>query len=128
MSIQVTAGKVRERGDGWFALEILNPSTSTSPQSLALHAPLTRISTATGGTGTATGFERNVFTLATASSIEGQQKAIVMTGTGEVKIVLTGTATGRWVMDSADDFLVFRMLDRKWRLISNSGATLATST
>ena len=129
MSIEIIAGKSRERGDGWFALETLNPSTSTSPQTISLDAPLTRVSTATGGTATAVGFEINVFTLSTASAVEGQTKAFLMTGTGEAKLIVTsGTATGRWVLNAADDYVKFVMHNRKWRLEVNSGATLATST
>ena len=127
MPISVTSGRIKRRGDGWFAAETLNPSTSTAPQTLALTTDITRISTATGGTGTATGFERNVFTLSTASAAEGQDKGILMTGTGEVKIAFTGTATGRLVLNEADDFVLLRMLDRKWRIIQST-ATVATAT
>ena len=128
MSIVVTGGRPTELRDGWFAVETLNPSTSTSRQSIAIHAPLTLLSTATGGTATATGFEINVFSLSTASVAEGEEKSIIMTGTGEAKIELTGTATGRWVLNEADDHLRFKMLGRRWRLVANSGATVATST
>lgn len=127
MSIGVTAAPVKRRGAGWFSAETLNPSTSTVPQALALTADITLISTATGGTGTATGFERNVFTLSTASAVEGQEKGIILTGTGEVKIILTGTATGRWTLTEADDLLAIRMWNRKWRVIQST-ATLATAT
>ena len=127
MSVSVTAAPAGRRGAGWFAAETLNPSTSTAPQALALTADITLISTATGGTATATGFERNVFTLSTASAVEGQEKGIFLTGTGEAKIALTGTATGRWVLTEAEDFLLVRMLNRKWRVIQST-ATLATAT
>lgn len=127
MSISVTGGRALEHGFG-FACETLNPSTSTSPQTLAIHVPLTLLSTATGGTGTATGFEINVFTLPTASVAEGEEKSIILTGTGEAKLGLTGTASGRWVMTAADTHLRFKMLNFKWRLLVNAGATVATAT
>lgn len=129
MSIVVVGGEPRSRGTGWVARETLNPSTSTTPQTVALDAPLTRLSTATGGTGTATGFEINVFALSTASAVETMAKTILMTGTGEAKVLVTnGTATGRWVLNAADDCMAFVYLNDKWRVIFNSGATLATST
>jgi len=127
LSITVTAAPVRRRGDGWFSAETLNPSTSTVPQALALTADITLISTATGGTATASGFERNVFTLSTASAVEGQEKGIILTGTGEVKLILTGTATGRWTLTEADDLVMVKMLNRKWRVVQST-ATLATAT
>ena len=127
LSITITGGAVGERRKGWFAAETLNPSTSTVPQAIALTTELTILSTATGGTATATGFLRNVFTLSTASAVEGQNKAIIMTGTGEAKIAFTGTATGRWVLSLADDNLMLRMLNRKWRVV-NRTATTATAT
>ena len=97
------------------------------PQALALTADITLISTATGGTATASGFERNVFTLSTASAVEGQEKGIILTGTGEVKLILTGTATGRWTLTEADDLVMVKMLNRKWRVVQST-ATLATAT
>ena len=128
MSISVTGGVVPSRGEGWFTLETLNPSTATADQSLALHVPLTIMSTATGGTATATGFNVNRYTLSTASAIEGEEKSIILTGTGEYKIFFTGTATGAFVMTAANAHLRVAMLNRKWRVLVNSGATIATST
>lgn len=128
MSVSVTGGVVPSRGKGWFSQEILNPSTATANQSIALHVPLTLFSTASGGTATATGFNVNRYTLPTASAIEGEEKAIILTGTGEYKIHLTGTATGAFVMTTADTHLRVVMLANKWRVKTNSGATIATST
>lgn len=127
MAISTIAGPPPERGIGYFVTETLNPSTSTTAQAIALTVPLTLISTATGGTGTATGFERNVFSLSTASAIEGQVKTVIMTGTGEAKLILTGTATGRWTLTEADDLVMVQMFNRKWRVIQST-ATLATAT
>ena len=128
MSRTVTGGAAPERGSGWCAVETLNPSTATAAQSIALHVPLTLFSTATGGTATATGFLVNVYTLPTATAVEGEEKSIILTGTGEYKILLTGTATGAFVMSSADAHLRLKMLNRKWRVLVSAGATIATST
>ena len=121
MSISVTAGPVAQRAA--FALETLAQSTSTTPQAIALTTPLTIL-----GGGTATGFHRNVFTLSTASAVEGQEKGILMTASGEAKIAFTGTATGRFVLTQADDLLYLKMFNHKWRVASYTLATLATST
>ena len=121
MAISVTAGPVQQRAA--FARETLAQSTATVAQALALTTPLTVL---TGGT--ATGFERNVFTLSTASAVEGQEKAILMTASGEAKIAFTGTATGRVVMTQADDLLLLKMFNHKWRVVSRPFATLASST
>ena len=121
VAISVTAGPVAQRAA--FALETLAQSTSTTPQALALTTPLTIL-----GGGTATGFHRNVFTLSTASAVEGQEKGILMTATGEAYIAFTGTATGRFVLRQPDDFLLLKMFNHKWRVSSYTLATLATST
>lgn len=128
MSVVVTAGYPRKRFNDWFARETLNPSTSTTPQTISVPAQLTIFSTATGGTATATGFLVNQFVLPTATAVEGQIKTLLCMGTGEYKVTFTGTATGAWVFDNAEDFLQLQMLQGKWRIIAPSGATLATST
>lgn len=124
VSVSVTGGP---RGDGLFRRELLNPGTSTAAQSVALTTQLTVLSTATGGTGTATGFEVNVFSLSTASAVEGQEKVVLMTGTGEAKLSFTGTATGRLVLTAADDIAHLVFLNEKWR-IKETSATFATAT
>lgn len=121
MAISITSGPVAQRTA--FALETLAQSTSTTPQALALTTPLTIL-----GGGTATGFHINVFTLSTASAVEGQEKGILMTATGEAKIAFTGTATGRFVLNDADDLLVLKMFNHKWRVVSAPLSTLASST
>lgn len=121
MAVSVTAGPVAQRAA--FAMETLAQSTSTVPQALALTTPLTIL-----GGGTATGFHRNVFTLSTASAVEGQEKAILMTASGEAKIAFTGTATGRFVLTLADDLLMLKMFNYKWRVVSAPLTTLASST
>ena len=121
VAVSITAGPVAQRTA--FAMETLAQSTSTVPQPIALTTPLTIL-----GGGTATGFENNVFTLSTASAVEGQEKAILMTASGEAKIAFTGTATGRFVLTRADDLLMLKMFNQKWRVASYTLATLATST
>ena len=120
MSVSVTGGKIPDRGG--FAKETLSASTATTPQAIALTTELTVV-----GGGTGTGFEVNVFTLSTASAIEGQTKTVMATATCEAKVAFTGTATGRLVLAQADDMIEMRYLDGKWRIIQTT-ATVATAT
>ena len=120
MSVSLTGGKIPDRGG--FAKETLSASTSTTPQVIALTTDLTSV-----GGGTGTGFEVNVFTLSTASAVEGQTKTVMATSTCEAKIAFTGTATGRLVLAEADDIVELRYMDGKWRIIQST-ATLASAT
>lgn len=113
--ITVTAGRPEQRSG--FSVE-----TATATGEIALTTDLTELPG-----GTATGFSADVFTLSTASAVEGQEKTVVMLATGETKVALTGTATGRFVLSDEDDLLVLRFLRAKWRVIQSS-ATLATAT
>ncbi len=74
---------------------------------------------------TATGFGVRYYTL--ADGTEGQAMGIVMLGTGEAKVALTGTASGAFVLSQSDDMLDLRFLASKWRAIT-SNATIATAT
>lgn len=130
MTVESIAGPVTPRRNGWFARETLLHSTSTTlQQALALTTELSQLVTGTGNGATATGFTRNVWTLSTASAVEGQNKCIILAASGETSVYLGGgTATGRWVLTETDDTIHARYLNGKWRLIAQSGATLASAT
>lgn len=80
------------------------------------------------GMGTATGFGVNRYLLATDGDYEGRVQYIQATATGAAHLVLTGTATGAWVLAAATDIMRFRQFNGAWNLEQNSGATLATAT
>jgi hypothetical protein len=79
------------------------------------------------GVGTATGFERNRYRLA-SDAVEGQELALYTTGTGEANLLLqAGTATAYWVFTEKDDFMKTQFFGDKWWVLYTS-ATLASST
>lgn len=80
------------------------------------------------GMGTATGFGVNRYLLATDSDYEGRVQYIQATATGAAHLVLTGTATGAWVLAAATDIMKFTQFNGSWLLNQNTGATLATAT
>lgn len=122
MAIRITADQPRRRGRTFQSTETLTQSTATSPQSVNLTTDMTIV-----GMGTATGFGLNLYRV--TDGFAGLQKSFLATATGEAKLVLdSGTATGAWVLDSADDYLRFRWEEFKWRLMANSGCTNATAT
>ena len=120
MTVTLTAGARQYRGGSYQAKEDLTQSTATAKQALSVNAD---ISTLAGGT--ATGFNVDNYTL--AAGVEGQLKTIVMLATGEAKVELTGTATGKYTFLLADSLLDLRYINAKWRVVVNS-ATIATST
>lgn len=76
--------------------------------------------------GTATGYERNRYRLATDVP-EGQEFAIYCNATGEAYLYLqTGTATGMWVFTERDDYMKTQFWGDKW-WVHYTSATLATS-
>ena len=101
--------------------ESFTQSTATAFQSLALHTDVVRL-----GVGTATGFDRNRYSLASGAD-ELREKFIHVTGTGEAYLYVAGTSTGLFVLNEADDFVSLKYADGKWRVLSNT-ATVATST
>lgn len=121
MAIEITAGSGEARGESYQSRDTLTQATATA---LVTLSPTTNYSTIAGGT--ATGFGNNGYLL--ADGRDGQTKEIIMTSTGEATIHLTGTSTGALVLNAADDALCLRFLNSKWRLLANSGATVATAT
>lgn len=122
MAITITADEPRRRGRSWQSQETFTQSTATSPQSLNLTVDLSKL-----GMGTATGFGLNQYRV--TDGFSGLSKSILATASGEAKVIFdSGTATGAWVLDAVDDYLRFRFEASKWRLMANSGCTLATTT
>lgn len=121
MSIEITAGAGEARGEGFQSRDSQVQATATS---LVTLSPTTNYSLIAGGT--ATGFGNNGYLL--ADGRDGQTKEIIMTSTGEATIHLTGTSTGAFVLNAEDDAVCLSFLNAKWRLLANSGATVATAT
>lgn len=121
MTIEITAGVAETRGEGYQSRDTLAQATATG---LVTLSPTTNYSLIAGGT--ATGFGNNGYLL--ADGRDGQTKEILMTSTGEATIHMTGTSTGAMVLNADDDGICVQYLNSKWRLLANSGATVATAT
>ena len=123
MTITVIAGERRKRVGGEWAKQALSQSTATAFQVVNLYIDRVHV-----GMGTATGFGLNRYALATGAE-EGKVVSFLATATGEAKVHLGGgTATGLWVLSTADTYMRIIYEDDKWRLLTNSGATQATAT
>jgi hypothetical protein len=122
MPVEIIAGPQALRGAGYRSKETLAQSTATAFQDANLYVDRIHL-----GMGTATGFTRNLYRLA-SGAVEGQIVSFLSTATGEAKVFLAGgTATGLHVFTEPDDYLLTRFEDGKWRVIISS-ATLATAT
>ena len=86
MAILVTAGEQRHE-QTWGSIESLTQSTATAIQTLNNHFAVSSL-----GMGTATGFTRNRYLLSTASAIEGMEKVITCTATGEAYLIFNSSA------------------------------------
>ena len=118
--VTIDGGPIERRGPGFHSTQALAQSTATVPQVALLDTEVT-----TFGGGAATGFEVDNVTLAAGTF--RQEKSFVMLATGETKLQLTGTATGRLVFTEADDAAHMRFFNDKWYILQTS-ATLATAT
>lgn len=116
MSVEVTAGAVEVRGGGSQSRETLSATGSIS---------LTTDYTLLTG-GTATGFGNTDYVL--PDGRDGQNKEIILTGTGEATIHMTGTSTGAFVLNAADESVDVRFRNGKWRVIGSVGVTKASAT
>jgi len=124
MAITLTSGQRQRRGGTFQAQDAFTQSTATGLQSLSVTTDISVL-----GMGTATGFGRNRYLLATTSAVEGQSKVIAATATGEAYVdVGGGTATGGYVFSNVDHNVVLQFLQGKWRQIALMGATFATAT
>lgn len=109
VSVEITAGPGEERGDGFQSRDTLSATGTLSP---------TTNYTLVAATG-----DHSL-----ADGRDGQTKEIIMTTTGNAVIHLTGTSTGALVFSAEDDAVCLLFRNDKWRLLSNSGATVATAT
>ena len=124
MAISVIAGRKRGRGTGDYSKETISQSTATAFQAVNLFVGRVHL-----GMGTATGFARNRYSIAATGADEGSTVSFLTTGTGEAHLHLgAGTATGLWVFTETDDYLLTKLEDGKWRVLTNSGVTQATAT
>ena len=149
MAVTITGGEVQKKGGTWQSIETLTQSTATVPQAISLNTDVTVL-----GMGTASGFPRNKYTLATGA-VEGMEKLIISSATGEATVfipsattllpfhvafaalttattadaVLGGsTATGQWVFQSDGDFVYLKYMNGLWHFQDLAGATKATVT
>ena len=123
MAISVTTGTQVRDGGTFQAVETLTQSTATAEQTVSGAEDVSHL-----GVGTATGFARNKYLLA-STAIEGMEKVVLTTGTGEAYLrVAGGTATGAFVFGADGDMVYVKLINGTWQLLSNNGATFATST
>jgi hypothetical protein len=148
MAITATTAGDRLRFRGTFqSIETMTQSTATTPQALSVTTDVSLL-----GGGTATGAAvRNLYTL--GSGVEGQEKVIYMTATGEASVIFTqpsgrlpvqvsstivpsatavdaiwASATGQYVLQAADEYVRAVWMNSAWHVIESRGATLATTT
>ena len=108
MTVTIIGGPVPKRFGESFAQEQLTQSTATTAQALNLFTDLSLL-----GGGTATGIERNLYSL--ASGIEGQRKIIKLVATGEAHVSLQGaTATDLWVFNATNGIVVADYVSGAW--------------
>ena len=123
MAISITTGAAVHKGGTFQSVETLTQSTATAEQSLDLDTDVSHL-----GVGTATLFTRNKYLLA-STGVDGMEKIVLTTGTGEAKLRLGGgTATGAHVFQSDTDMLYTKLINGQWMVLSTLGATIATST
>lgn len=147
MAITIAAGD-KQTNSTWQSPETLTQSTATAFQALSLKTDISVL-----GMGTATGFGLNRYSLA-SGAVEGQEKLIVSSASGEAKLFVVGptqgrlplniamesnatattvdallaSATGLWVFQSDGDYILCRFMNGVWNYMDSKGATLATAT
>lgn len=153
MTVVLNAGDRQARSGTFSDVETLAQSTATTRQSISVATPLTQIAG-----GTATGFGVNLYTVASyatsgAGPVEGFEKWIKMTGTGEAKVVFNGiatggmgifeiatttnsapqsvmtaaSATGAFTLSLPSHYIFAKVVDQKWYIVAGA-ATYATAT
>jgi hypothetical protein len=146
MAVTISGGEA-QTNSSWQSSESLTQSTATAVQSISLRTDVSVL-----GMGTATGFARNRYSLAT-SGVEGQEKLVISSATGEAYVFVPtssgrmgvipsslaipsatavdavwASATGDWVFQSDGDYLLVKFMNGSWQFLGGAGATLATST
>lgn len=144
MAVTITGGERQVKAGTFDAVENLTQSTATARQSISTHFPVTTLSG-----GTATGFDKDLYTLA-SGAVEGMEKMIIMLATGEAKVVVQGLATGRipslgfvasatvfdnayvsatgaFTLSTPAHWLQMKMVNTRWHVLQGL-ATFATAT
>lgn len=112
MTVTVIGGPISRRLNEGFSQEQMTQSTATAAQALSLFTDVSLL-----GGGTATGVERNVYSL--ASGIEGQEKFVALIATGEGAVSFQGaTATDLWVLNATDGMVFSRYVKGTWRALA----------
>lgn len=160
MTVVLNAGDPQTK-ETWSDIETLTMSTATTRQSISVRTAVTQISSG-GATlpaaGTATGFGLNLFTVASYATagvgpVEGFEKWILMTSSGEVKVVFNGmattltgifeiatttntapqsvmtaaSATGAFTLTVPGSYIHAKVMNQQWRILDGV-ATYATAT
>lgn len=134
------------------SIESFTQSTATAFQALDPNYSVSVL-----GMGTATGDNSNNLYSLTATgngdAVEGMEKVITTTGTGEAALFLEqvsgrmsfeasalaipaatdidsvwASASGNWVFSAADDFLRVKFINGSWEVVGGRGPTMATAT
>lgn len=128
MPITVVGGKEKRRGgEGGVSRQTFTQSTATADQTINLFVDQASII----GISTATTVVNNRYFLASGAD-EGREVWIYATASGNANVYLAGgTATGRWLINHADDWILTRYQFGRWWVIStndNSAFTKASTT
>jgi hypothetical protein len=122
MAITITPGDRQKRSGTFQDLGTYTVGTSTGQSSISLTDDVAQL---TGST--ATGFSVGRILLPTSGALQGQEMVVVMTSTGEVKVQMTGTATGDQTFTATSQWALYRFIDTSWKIVT-SAATAATAT
>ena len=146
MTTSTFSAVLPQKPNSWRSKETLTQSTATTVQSLSLQTEISIL-----GMGTATGFARNRYELA-SGAVEGQEKLVIAEATGEAYLRVSAqsgripmqiafaslptatnsdslyvTSTGDWVFQSAEDYILLKYISGVWTYIALVGATYATA-
>lgn len=140
MTVTLNSGDRKVPGGTYQSKEDLTQSTATARQSISVHHAITTLSG-----GTATGFDKDLYTLA-STAVEGMEKTICMLATGEAKVVIGGLATiavGGFFGTSSDDahvsatgaftlsvpghYILCKKFNERW-WVTSANCTFATAT
>jgi len=86
MAVTLTAGDIQHNGT-WSSREALTQSTATAIQTLSNNHDVSVL-----GMGTATGFTRNRYLLSTSGAVEGMEKLVISSATGEAYLIFNSAA------------------------------------
>ena len=120
MPISIVGGKQSGRGkDGNVSRQTFTLSTATADQQVNYYVDQVFLANA----GTATNITTNRYTLASGAE-EGREIWITSTASGTANIFLAGgTATGRFQVNTADDWVVVGYMAGRWWIKHGTAAT-----